>query len=162
MIGERRAAMRVGAGMREFDALLPTETASVADTLALGRQLAGSLRAGDVLALSGEVGAGKTHLVKGIASGLGVEAETVTSPTFGLIQLYDEGIVPLVHIDLYRLERAADLDGIGFDEALDERAICLVEWPELAADRMPPETIWLHLSHLGGEQRRVERTGASS
>ena len=144
--------------MTDLDTLLPADTASALETLALGRQLAGGLRAGDVLALSGEVGAGKTHLVKGIASGLGVDPETVTSPTFGLIQLYDAGAVPLVHIDLYRLEHVSELDGIGFDEALDERAISLVEWPELAADRLPPETIGLRLTHLGGERRRVERT----
>ena len=103
-----------------IDDILPAETASATDTVSLGRQLAESLRAGDVLALSGEVGAGKTHLVKGIAEGLGVDPETVTSPTFGLIQLYDAGTMPLVHIDLYRLDDARQLDGIGFDEALDE------------------------------------------
>ena len=143
--------------MDTLDTLLPAETASAADTLALGRQLAASLRAGDVLALSGEVGAGKTHLVKGIAEGLGVDPETVTSPTFGLIQLYDGGSVPLVHIDLYRLDDARQLDGIGFDEALDERAVCLVEWPELAEDRLPADTLRLRLSHLGETLRRVER-----
>lgn len=143
-------------GMTDFDALLPAETASATDTIALGRQLASSLHPGHVLALEGEVGAGKTHLVKGIAAGLGVDPQTVTSPTFGLIQLY-EGTVPLVHIDLYRLERASDLDGIGFDEALDEGAVCLVEWPELANDRLPEETVRLRLTHLGGDQRRVER-----
>jgi len=138
------------------DDLLPANTASADATIALGRQLADLLRAGDVLALSGEVGAGKTHLVKGIAAGLGVDPETVTSPTFGLIQLY-EGTVPLVHIDLYRLEGVSDLDGIGFDEALDERAVCLVEWPGLAETRLPAETIRLRLTHLGGDLRRVER-----
>jgi tRNA threonylcarbamoyladenosine biosynthesis protein TsaE len=146
--------------MNDLDALLPAETASADATIALGRQLAETLRAGDVLALEGEVGAGKTHLVKGIAAGLGVDPESVTSPTFGLIQLYEGETVPLVHIDLYRLERPLDLAGIGFDEALDERAVCLVEWPELAADRMPSETIRLRLTHLGGNRRRVERVGA--
>ncbi|GAB5536464.1 MAG: hypothetical protein Rubg2KO_27130 [Rubricoccaceae bacterium] len=153
--------MRVGAGMNDLDTLLPAETASATDTIALGRQLAASLRAGDVLVLEGEVGAGKTHLVKGIAAGLGVDPETVTSPTFGLIQLYDGGTVPLVHIDLYRLDDARQLDGIGFDEALDERAVCLVEWPELANDRLPAETIRLRLTHLGADGRRVERAGGS-
>ena len=145
--------------MMDLDALLPTETDSAAATMALGRQLAETLHAGDVLALEGEVGAGKTHLVKGIAAGLGVDPKTVTSPTFGLIQLYDGGSVPLVHIDLSRLDRASDLDGIGFDEALDERAVCLVEWPELAAGRMPTGTIRLCLTHLGGDRRRVDRAG---
>ena len=144
--------------MIDLDALLPAETDSAEATVALGRQLAAALAPGAVLALSGEVGAGKTHLVKGIAAGLGVEPDDVTSPTFGLVQLYD-GDVPLVHVDLYRLERASDLDGIGFDEALDERAVCLVEWPELAAGRMPPETTSLRLTHLGGDRRRIERGG---
>ena len=142
--------------MIDLDALLPAETDAAEATVALGRQLAGALAPGAVLALGGEVGAGKTHLVKGIAAGLGVDPDDVTSPTFGLVQLYD-GDVPLVHIDLYRLERASDLDGIGFDEALDERAVCLVEWPELADDRLPTETVRLHLSHLGGDRRRIER-----
>ena len=142
--------------MIDLDALLPAETDSAEATVALGRRLAAALAPGAVLALSGEVGAGKTHLVKGLAAGLGVDPDDVTSPTFGLVQLY-AGDVPLVHIDLYRLERASDLDGIGFDEALDERAVCLVEWPALAADRMPPETVSLRLTHLGGDRRRVER-----
>ena len=142
--------------MIDFDALLPAETDSADATIALGRQLAAALAPGAVLALRGEVGAGKTHLVKGIAAGLGVDPDDVTSPTFGLVQLYD-GDVPLVHIDLYRLERTSDLDGIGFDEALDARAVCLVEWPELADGRQPPETISLRLSHLGADRRRVER-----
>ena len=141
--------------MTDLDDLLPTDTDGADATVALGRRLATRLEPGDVVALRGEVGAGKTHLVKGVAAGLGVDPRTVTSPTFGLVQLYD-GDVPLVHIDLYRLERTSDLDAIGFDEALDERAVCLVEWPELAADRLPEETVQLRLTHLGGDRRRVE------
>lgn len=134
--------------------LLPTETASAAETLALGRRLAERLEPGDVVALSGNLGAGKTHLVKGIAAGLGIDPAAVTSPTFTLVQEHGEGA--LLHLDLYRIESGDEADRLGLGELLDGDAIALVEWPECAADRLPARTLWLRLTHLGGDRRRVE------
>lgn len=143
--------------MDTLDSLFPTTTAREADTLDLGERLAALLQPGDVVALTGDLGAGKTHLAKGIARGLGVAPDEVTSPTFTLVQEYATD-PPLRHLDLYRIERDDELDGIGLDEMLaDPEAVTLIEWPERAADRLPPEAIRVHLSHEGGDQRRIER-----
>ncbi|MCH8030431.1 MAG: tRNA (adenosine(37)-N6)-threonylcarbamoyltransferase complex ATPase subunit type 1 TsaE [Bacteroidetes bacterium] len=96
-----------------LDDLLPAETTSPEATMALGEQLAGALQPGDVLALYGDLGAGKTHLVKGIVRGLGGQPEDVTSPTFTLIQEYATD-PPLYHIDVYRIEQLPELERMGF------------------------------------------------
>ncbi len=134
--------------------LLPAETASADETVALGRRLAAALEPGDVVALDGDLGAGKTHLAKGIAAGLGVDPSSVTSPTFSLVQEHAGG--DLLHLDLYRIESDEQAAGLGLDELLDGDAIALVEWPERATDWLPVRTVWLRLSHLGGDRRRVE------
>ena len=135
--------------------LLPAETASAAETVRLGESVGRELEPGDVVALTGDLGAGKTHLAKGIAAALGVDPATVTSPTFALVQEHADGA--LLHLDLYRIESAAEADRLGLGEMLDGDAIALVEWPERAADWLPTRTIWLRLSHLGADRRRVER-----
>ena len=137
--------------------LLPAETASVSETLALGRALAGALEPGDVVALSGDLGAGKTHLVKGAAQAFGVDPAAVTSPTFTLVQEHADGA--LLHLDLYRVESDAEAAGLGLADLLDGDAVAFVEWPERAADWLPARTVWLRLTHLGGDRRRVERVG---
>lgn len=135
--------------------LLPAETASADETLGLGRQLAGRLEPGDVLALQGDLGAGKTHLAKGIAAGLGIRSENVTSPTFTIVQEHGDGA--LLHLDLYRTESDDELARLGLADLLDGEAIALVEWPERGRDWLPAHTLWLRLTHLGGDRRRVER-----
>lgn len=137
-----------------FADLLPAETDGPDATRALGERLAASLAPGDVLALVGDLGAGKTHLAKGLVAGLGGDPDEVTSPTFTLVQSY-AAATPAVHLDLYRLDGDDDLDGIGFDEILDADAVVLVEWPTRAAHRLPPETRWLRLDHLGADRRRI-------
>ena len=139
--------------MPDLRDLLPAETASADETVALGRRLAHALGPGDVVALSGDLGAGKTHLVKGVGAGLGVDPATVTSPTFGIVQEHADGA--LLHLDLYRVE-PDQAGGLGLDELLDGDAIALVEWPERAADWLPERTAWLRLTHLGGDRRRVD------
>jgi len=134
--------------------LLPAETASVAETLDLGRRLAEHLEPGDVVALTGDLGAGKTHLVKGAASALGVDPAEVTSPTFTIVQEHADG--ELLHLDLYRLESDEDAARLGLGELLDGDAVAFVEWPERAAGGLPARTLWLRLTHLGGDRRRVE------
>ncbi|WP_412069480.1 tRNA (adenosine(37)-N6)-threonylcarbamoyltransferase complex ATPase subunit type 1 TsaE [Rubrivirga sp. IMCC43871] len=135
--------------------LLPADTASAEATRALGRRLAARLEPGDVLALQGDLGAGKTHLAQGIADGLGLDGASVTSPTFALVQEHGDGA--LLHLDLYRLDTPDEAATLGLDELLDGDAVALVEWPDRAPGWLPAHTVWLRLSHLGGDTRRVER-----
>jgi tRNA threonylcarbamoyladenosine biosynthesis protein TsaE len=111
------------------------------------------------VALSGELGAGKTTLVQAICRGYGV-TEEVTSPTFALVHRYVAPRSPVYHLDLYRLNSPAELDQIGWDELLGEDALLLVEWPERAGDRMPHDHVPVSLQHLpGDESRRVLYAG---
>ena len=105
-----------------------TVTQSVAETRALGEKLARQLRPGDVVLLEGELGAGKSELARGIARGLGV-TETVTSPSFTILNVYESGRYPLYHFDWYRLESEEELYELGMDEYLGGDGIALVEWP---------------------------------
>ena len=134
--------------------LLPAETASADETRALGRRLAARLEPGDVVALAGDLGAGKTHLVQGAADGLGLDGAAVTSPTFALVQEHGDGA--LLHLDLYRIETDAEAAGLGLGELLDGDAVAFVEWPERAPGWLPARTVWLRLRHLGGDLRRIE------
>ena len=139
-----------------LDALLPAETAGPAATLDVGERLAAALQPGDVVALHGDLGAGKTHLTKGLARGLGIEPDDVTSPTFTLVQEH-VGWLPLYHVDLYRIERPEELATLGLDEILEADGICVIEWPERAAGLLPPHTLHLRLTALDGDRRRIER-----
>ena len=102
---------------------------SEAETEALGEALAGRLTAGDVIAFSGDLGAGKTAFTRGLARGLGV-TERVTSPTFTIVNEYLGGRLPLFHFDLYRLDSAEELFDIGWEDYLDRGGVCAVEWSE--------------------------------
>ncbi len=139
------------------DRLLPAETDAADATVALGRALASRLSPGQVVALHGDLGAGKTHLVKGIAEGLGGRADRVTSPTFTLVHEYETS-PPLVHADLYRVADPAEADALGLDEWIAAGdAIVVVEWPDRAPALWPADTLHLHLAHLGGDRRRLTR-----
>lgn len=140
----------------DLSALLPQETDSEAGTVALGAKLAAHLEAGDVVALSGDLGSGKTQLVKGIAEGLELDPAVVTSPTFTLVHEYG-GEPPLVHIDLYRLDDPDDLIRIDLDDRLMDESVLAIEWPEVAADLLPDDTVYLRFTHLGGDRRRIEQ-----
>jgi len=139
-----------------FEGLLPAETGSAEATQALGRVLAGRLRPGDVVALLGGLGAGKTHLAKGVADGLGLDPDAVTSPTFTLVHEHDGPAGLLLHLDLYRIESAAEAARLGLGELLSGEAVALVEWPEHAHGLLPPDTLWLRLTALDGDRRRIE------
>ena len=129
---------------------------SPAATRALGRRLGALLEAGDFIALSGDLGAGKTLLARGAAEGAGVpESEQASSPTFALVHVYRGGRVALQHLDLYRLSGAADLFALGFDDLLAEPAATLCEWPERAGAALPRERLELALSHEGPRTRTV-------
>lgn len=111
-------------------------THSEADTIALGKALGPVLRDGDVLALRGDLGAGKTHFVQGIAQGMGID-DVVVSPTFTILNYY-ENTIPLQHFDFYRLEEEYELDDLGFDDYL-ESGVTVIEWSEKFPDRLPDD-----------------------
>ena len=141
------------------EALLPAETDSTDATLALGGRLATHLGAGDVVALYGNLGAGKTHLVKGICAAYGVPEATVTSPTFTLVNEYAGDAFPIYHLDAYRIERLQELYELGYEEYFFGDGLCLIEWPAHVEALLPEYTIGLRLTHLGGNRRRIERLG---
>lgn len=130
-------------------------TRSPEETFELGRDLAASLKKGDVLALTGDLGAGKTHLVKGIAAGLGI-AQEATSPTFTLIHEYAGGRLRLFHIDLYRLETADEALGIGLDEYLGGNGVTIIEWADKFPELLPADTRWVRIRALEGDLREIE------
>ncbi len=110
-------------------------THSQAETIAVGEQLGRELAAGDVLVLTGDLGAGKTQLTKGIAAALGCEGD-VTSPTFTIEMVYEGGRLPLYHFDLYRLDDAEQLEDIGLYDVLGADGVCVIEWGEQFADEL--------------------------
>jgi tRNA threonylcarbamoyladenosine biosynthesis protein TsaE len=131
------------------------ETRSLAETLEFGGRLARELQPGDVIALSGELGAGKTALVKGIARGLGITVE-VTSPTFTLIHEYGGGRLPLFHVDLYRLDSVPQALAVGIEDYLNGRGVTVIEWAERIAPLLPPHTTRIRIESTGEDTRRIE------
>jgi len=119
-------------------------THSERETENVGRELAQSLKKGDVVALFGDLGAGKTAFTRGIAQGLEC-SDYVSSPTFTLVNEYLSGRVPLFHFDLYRLNGEDDVWGIGWDDYLDRNGVCVVEWSERAEKIFPKGTIYVTL-----------------
>ena len=134
-----------------------TISQSAEETIALGQAIAATLRRGDVLALCGELGAGKTQFVKGLTSGLGADA-AVTSPTFTLIHEYSGGCLPVYHFDFYRLDDEDEALKIGLDEYLDGDGVCLIEWADKFPALLPPHTRWLHFSYREDGARIIEET----
>lgn len=120
-------------------------------TLALGRRLATALSAGDVVGLTGELGAGKTMLIKGICAGLGV-TDAVTSPTFTLIQEYF-GTIPVYHFDFYRLENVSDIEDLGLDMYFDSEGVCLIEWAERGENLLPPDSIRIRIERIEDHEK---------
>lgn len=129
-------------------------TRSEAATRAVAARLAATLAPGAVLLLSGDLGAGKTAFVRGLAEGLGLDAGEVTSPTFTLVHEYAGGRLPLVHVDLYRLD-TADLDEIGLDPDVAAAGVLAIEWPERLV-RAPRGAIRIGLSVGDDDVREIE------
>ncbi len=126
-----------------------------ARTAELARRLAGVLRPGTVICLDGDLGAGKTLFVQNLAAGLGVQGE-VTSPTFNLMNVYEDGRLPLVHFDLYRLEQEYELDEIGFyDYVENPDGLVLIEWAEKFPECLPEDHIALEIQRTDVEDERV-------
>ena len=133
------------------------ETRSVEETIALGERLATQLQRGDVMALFGELGAGKTALVKGIARGLSI-AQDVTSPTFTLIHEYSGGRLPLFHIDLYRLDSAEQALTIGVEDYLNPAGVTVIEWAEKIEAMLTENATRIRIELLDETGRRIQIT----
>jgi tRNA threonylcarbamoyladenosine biosynthesis protein TsaE len=130
-----------------------TVTHSESETADVGRRLAASLQAGDVVLLRGDLGAGKTVFVRGLAAGLGNAPDEVSSPTFTLLQEYRGGRLPLFHADLYRLNDPREVDDLGLDE-LGRDAITAIEWAE-KLPRTPLEAVEVSIEHGDGSTRTI-------
>lgn len=130
---------------------------SVAETHAIGARLAEQLKPGDVLLLLGDMGAGKSELTRGIARGLGVQGY-VTSPTFTILQVHEDGRMPLYHFDWYRLSDAEELYELSMDEYLYGDGVSVIEWPSRAEEVIPESYLQVELIPLGDEERAVELT----
>lgn len=127
----------------------------VEDTIEFGRQLGKKLKAGDVVALRGPLGSGKTHLVKGIAEALNIEKSVVHSPTYSLIHEY-EGRIPLYHFDCYRMKSVNEALQIGAEDYIFSDGICVIEWPEIIETILPEEVLWVNLKATGKNKRVIE------
>ncbi len=130
-------------------------TESPAETRECGREFAHGLKAGDVLALCGEMGAGKTCFVQGLAQGLGVN-ELVSSPTYLILHEYD-GELPLYHMDLYRLKSPAEVLAFGFEEYLSGDGVLAIEWPDTAFSFLPESTCRISFECGADENKRIIR-----
>ena len=122
----------------------PTTAKNEQDMINAGHDAAAGMQAGDVLALVGDLGSGKTHFTKGLAVGLGSKAE-INSPTFSLVHEHREQSLPIFHFDFYRIESAEELIAIGWDDYLDAGGICIIEWADRFPEVLPAYTRWLKL-----------------
>jgi tRNA threonylcarbamoyladenosine biosynthesis protein TsaE len=139
------------------EGLMEKLSLSVNQTLRIGKKIAGNLNAGDIILLSGSLGAGKTVLAKGIASGLGINKNDVLSPTFVLLRVY-QGKHLLQHFDFYRLKTSQDLFILGYQEYLYSAAITLIEWPQRLKFLLPKEFLKIKLFIKAKNQRKIQFT----
>ncbi len=129
------------------------------ETHALGVRLAQQLHGGEVIAFTGGLGAGKTAFTRGLAEGLGIAAR-VTSPTFNIVNEYDDGRLPLFHFDMYRLSSADELYDIGWEDYLARGGVCAVEWSEIVSDALDEHVISVDIT-AQGDTRTIHITGVT-
>ena len=133
------------------------ETYSTGETFALGRQIGQQAEAGEIYTLIGDLGVGKTVLTQGVAAGLGIE-EPVNSPTFTIVQIYEEGRLPFYHVDVYRIGDVEEMEEVGYEDCFYGEGVCLIEWADLIEEILPREhrriTIEKDLSK-GFDYRRI-------
>ena len=127
---------------------------SESETVLEGEKLGQTLTPGSIIALRGDLGAGKTAFTRGLAKGLGIEVN-VQSPTFTIVNEYP-GNIPLFHFDMYRLQSEDELYDIGWYDYLERNGVCAVEWSEKVPNAFPPETIFINMSILDEKRRRLE------
>ncbi|PEN13062.1 tRNA (adenosine(37)-N6)-threonylcarbamoyltransferase complex ATPase subunit type 1 TsaE [Longibacter salinarum] len=140
-----------------MESAFPVTTQSVEETMDLGADLAARLDPGAVVAIDGDLGAGKTHFVKGLARGLGYSEREVRSPTFTIVQVHEGGSMPLYHFDAYRVGSPEEFVDLGFEEYVYGEGVTVVEWPRRVEDLLPDDTIWLRLEHISAEERRISK-----
>jgi tRNA threonylcarbamoyladenosine biosynthesis protein TsaE len=137
-------------------------THSSDETIRLGREIGRALKPPALVLLSGDLGAGKTTLTKGIASGMGAAGEDeVTSPTFTLVHKYD-GRSRVYHVDLYRIADSRDLETLGLEDVFNERAVMIVEWPEKLSIQTDWPVVRIQLDHVSDDERRIVISGDTS
>jgi tRNA threonylcarbamoyladenosine biosynthesis protein TsaE len=132
------------------------QTKSTSETIRIGKQIGGFLLAGDVVALAGELGTGKTQFIKGLAEGVGVGKSTyISSPSFTLINEY-LGRVPFYHIDMFRLTSEKEAEGLGLEEYFQGNGITAIEWADKIPSLLPEELLWVYLRYTGKNTRSIE------
>jgi tRNA threonylcarbamoyladenosine biosynthesis protein TsaE len=160
MIHREAPSMKVGKTLTEEQGnrtSLVLISNNAAQTFQIGKVLAEGLREGDCVALTGELGAGKTCLTQGIACGLGVsDRYTVTSPTFTLINEYPGQKAGLVHMDVYRITGSAELEEMGYDEYLRSGCVMVIEWAEKIQEVLPAEALYIRCSYIEENKRKIE------
>ena len=135
------------------------QTKSTSETIRLGKRIGGLLRPGDVVALAGELGAGKTQFIKGLAEGAGVGKPTyISSPSFTLINEYP-GRVPFYHVDLFRLERENEAEELGLEDYYQGEGITAIEWADKIPSLLPKVLLLIHIAYTGKNTRSLEITG---
>lgn len=133
------------------------ETFNSDETYALGKSMGHEAEAGQIFALEGDLGVGKTVFTQGFAEGLGI-TEAVNSPTFTIVQIYDEGRMPFYHFDVYRIGDISEMDEIGYEDCFFGEGVSMVEWAGLIKELMPPETVWIRIEkdlEKGFDYRRI-------
>lgn len=136
-------------------------TTSAKETRALGARLAASLRPGDVLLLFGDMGAGKSEFTRGIASGLGI-AGPIASPSFTILQVYEDGRIPLYHFDWYRMESVEELYELGMEEYLGGDGVAVIEWPTRCPEAIPESYLEVILKPAGENLREISWRSAGN
>jgi tRNA threonylcarbamoyl adenosine modification protein YjeE len=132
------------------------ESHSVAETEAIAAEIAGTLTGGECIALSGDLGAGKTQFVRGLVRGLGGNPRSVSSPTFVLLNVYATGRLTVFHLDAYRVHGAEDFESIGFTELLEQGGVVVIEWPSRVGDLLPHERIEIAIEPTGQTSRHID------
>ena len=138
-----------------------TETRSPEETYELGRKIGLQARPGQVYTLTGDLGVGKTVFTQGVAAGLGI-TEPVSSPTFTIVQIYEEGRLPFYHFDVYRIGDIEEMEEIGYDDYFFGKGICLIEWAELSEEILPDDRISITIEKdlaQGFDYRRITVEG---
>ena len=134
-----------------------TETWKPEETYELGRRMGTEAAPGQIICLSGDLGVGKTVFTQGFAAGLGIEGP-VNSPTFTILQQYEEGRIPLYHFDVYRIGDVSEMDEIGYEDCFYGEGVCLIEWPDLIEEILPDRLTWVTIEkdvEKGFDYRRI-------
>lgn len=133
------------------------ETKTPEETYELGRKMGQEAKPGQVICLEGDLGVGKTVFTQGFAAGLGIR-EPVNSPTFTIVQQYEEGRLPLYHFDVYRIGDVSEMDEIGYEDCFFGQGVSLIEWPGLIRELLPREAVWVTIEkdlEKGFDYRRI-------